>query len=175
MGVMTLLKEGLDEKDWDKVKRAYNELAGIEPEDLILQSVHAKNNLYDNIGEDEEDEQSNFVHQIRKPNSKPKRGKIIVSDDLTGEEKNYGVTEPINRHKVKTVGNLFNPDEYNDVEKDADIGIVYPKKSKKGKRPPPKFIKTNCERCKKSFTVAPFFIKSTGYVCDGCIGRMRSE
>lgn len=162
MGVANLLREGIIDQSWPKIIEAYEELTGNK---LTVSNEEPV----------EEEEQSDFVHQIRKPNSKPKRGKIIVSDDLTGEDKNYGVTEPINRHKIQTVGNLFNPNEYNDVEKDADIGIVYPKKSKKGKRPPPKFVKTNCERCRKSFTVAPFFIKSTGYVCDGCIGRMRSE
>lgn len=156
MGVANLLKEGIENKNWDKIILAYSELTGINLDKT-----------------EEEDEEQEGVHIIRKKNMpRGSSGKIIVTDE-TGETKNYGIKEPVNVNKIKAVGNLFNPSEYNDVEKDSAIGITYPKKSKKGKRPKPSLAVTACTVCRNEFRVAPFLIKSTGYVCDNCVGNLR--
>lgn len=168
MGIANLLKEGILTQDWDKINEAYTELTG-ETVTNITDEVDDEDGIEVPDLKDERD--TGFSVPIlgkRKPVNKQ-----IIVDPMTGETKNYGVKSKVDVNKIKAVGNLFNPQEFDGVvETDASLGIKYPEKCMKGKRPKPKLTKTQCRGCKKMFEVAPFFVnKETGYICENCIRR----
>lgn len=159
MGIAKLLEDGIFEENWDLIRQAYEELTG--------NTIEKNTVKYQDPVEpaEEKAEEESYIHTIRKPGFKPKQ---VAIDPLTGEEKVYCSMEPVNKNKISTVGNLWTPDEYDDVEKDPKNGYA-PKKAKQKKKPV-KFVKVNCVMCGKAKEIHPMFNnKESGYTCDKCI------
>ena len=158
MGLANLLKKGIEEENWSLIIEAYEELTG--------DSFFTKNPV--KVEEPKvERQEPDYIVPIRGKDYKPKRN--ISTDPNTGEEKNYGIRTPVDVKKIQAVGNLWNPNEYSDVEKDKDLKIVYPKKVKHKKRPPPTMVDVVCKECGDEHRIHAIYDRESGYMCDKCI------
>ena len=158
MGTIKLLKEAILEKDWDKVKEFYAEFTGEELVEEQKQKPTKKEYSED------------YIHVIGKRTPLKKQTTI---DPETGEVKNIASFEPVNPDKIKTVGNLWSPDEYIDSipasERQEHENTKYKPKTKKlVKNKPFTLSKVICRNCNKQYEVHPIYAKEN-YICDKCI------
>lgn len=103
-----------------------------------------------------------------------KKPKIIIDPD-TGEAKTIAQFIPIDVEKIKTVGNLWNPDDYicsiPKNEEEEHKKTKYKEKPKNRQKPQKiEYKSVVCSACKKEFIIHPFFDKEN-YICDECIKR----
>lgn len=165
MGAIKLIREGIQQKDWEKVKLAYTELTGEEIRDTVKVETA--------VTVPKVEEQPSFLHKIRDPNKK-RVTKFIDPD--TGEEKTSGYSEPVNPDKIRAVGNLWNPNNFiNDIpESEEKIKVTYQKPVPRTRKAV-NMIKVVCVDCRKEYEIHPIYNRETGYHCDRCIkGKMPS-
>lgn len=163
MGAIKLIKEGIQQKDWEKIKLAYSELTGEEIQDTVK--------VDNTIPTPEVEEQPSFLHTIRDPN---KRRVQKYIDTNTGEERNYGISEPVNVNKIRSVGNLWNPNDFiNDIpESEEKVKVTYQKPVPRTRKAT-NMVKVICVDCRKEYEIHPIYKRETGYHCDKCIkGKM---
>jgi len=159
MGTIKLLKEAILEQNWDKVKEFYYEFTG-ESIDSNVKNITKK------------EYSENYIVQIKNNNKKQIKKQVVV-DTSTGETKNFGVFEPVNPDKIKSVGNLWNPDDYipsipKEEEEENKKTQYKNKQTKNIKTKPFKMVVVTCRSCNKQFEVNPAFAKDK-FICDKCI------
>lgn len=142
MNPIDLIKSGIIDSDWNKVKQAYRALTGAEVETVSKPS-------------------DNFIAPINK--------QTVKLDEDGNKMLRAAKRLPLDVNKIREVGNMFVDDltlERQDIEIDRKIKHI-----KIQKRQQVSQKKYKCVQCNRSFLLFSTQVISDEYVCDECISK----